>query len=221
MHETNDLRGLSRRRFLTRVMPACSLVCLGAAGRSLWGEPTGMRQDQQEADKSPRDENMHKFDREFPRKLTNRQLMELMYGREFIPFLKHLSAELGEARLIPLLEQHADAKGKEVGPLLVKQFGDSDFATWKKIFRPDNPNSAISLTMSVTEDTDTVHELEVTECLWAEVFCKADAGDLGHALVCHGDFAMAAAFNPRIKMERDKTLMQGHACCNHRYLLIG
>jgi hypothetical protein len=204
---------LSRRRFLTRVVPACSLVCLGATGRSLWGEPTGIPQ---EAEKTK-----HKFDKEFPQKLTNRQLLELMYGREFIPFMKHLSAELGEARLIPLLKQHADAKGKEMGPLLAKQFKGSDFATWKKIFSPDNPNFGITLTLSITEDTDTVHELEVTECLWAEVFRKAGAGELGHAAVCYGDYATATAFNPRIKMERDKTLMQGHACCNHRYLLTG
>ncbi len=216
MNNSNDLRGWSRRRFLTRVVPACSLVCLGAARRSLWGDHALMRQDQQEADKTK-----HKFDQEFPQKFTNRQLMEFMYGRDFIPFVKHLSAELGEARLIPLLKQHADIKGKEVGPLLAKQFGGSDFATLKKIFSPDNPYFGISLSMSVTEDTDTVHELKVTECLIADVFLKAAAGNLGHAAVCHGDYAMASAFNPRIKMERDKTLMQGHAFCNHRYLLTG
>ncbi|MFC2142335.1 L-2-amino-thiazoline-4-carboxylic acid hydrolase [Acidobacteriota bacterium] len=221
MNNSNDLRGLSRRRFLSRVVPACSLVCLGAAGRSLWGEPTGIRQDQQEADKSPRNENMHKFDREFPRKLTNRQFMDVMYGREFIPFLKLMSAEIGEDRLIPMLEKHSEAEGLEVGTMLAKQFGGSDFAIWKKIFQPDAPNLKVSLTMSITEDTDTVHELKVTECLWADVFLRAGAGNLGRAAKCHGDYAMATSFNPRLKMVRDKTLMQGHAYCNHRYLLTG
>jgi hypothetical protein len=216
MNNSNDLQGLTRRRFLTRVVPACSLVCLGATGRSLWGDHALMRQDQQETDKAK-----HKFDQEFPQKLTNRQLMDLMYGREFIPFLEHLSSEIGNDKLIPMLEQHAEGKGREVGATLAKQFKGNDFSTWKKIFRPDNRNFSITLSMSVTEDTDTVHELKVTECLFADVFLKADAGNLGHAAVCHGDFAMASAFNPRIKMERDKTLMQGHAFCNHRYLLTG
>ena len=213
MNNSNDLRGLSRRRFLTQVMPACSLVCLGAAGRSLWGEPTGILQ---EADKTK-----HKFDQEFPQKLTNRQFMDLMYGREFIPFLKLMSAEIGEDKLIPMLEKHSEAEGLEVGTMLAKRFGGSDFATWKKIFQPDAPNLKVSLTMSITEDTDTVHELKVTECLWADVFLRADAGNLGRAAKCHGDYAMATSFNPRLKMVRDKTLMQGHAYCNHRYLLTG
>jgi len=30
--------------------------------------------------------------------------------------------------------------------------------------------------------------------------------------------AFARAFNPQFEMVRDKTLMQGHDCCSHRYL---
>jgi hypothetical protein len=209
METKKEFQGFTRRRFISRIMPACSLVCLGA-GRNLWGHS---RKIEQAAEKGK-----HKFDQEFPRKLTNRQLMDLMYGREFIPFLKLMSEEIGDEKLIPILEQYAAGKGKEVGALLAKQFKGNDFPTWKKIFRPENPNYQISLTMSVTEDSDTVHELKVTECLWAEVFLKAGAGHLGHAAVCFGDYAMPTAFNPRIRMVRDKTLMQRHEYCNHRYL---
>jgi len=31
----------------------------------------------------------------------------------------------------------------------------------------------------------------------------------------------ASAFNPKLKMIRSKTLMQGHDCCNHRYVVEG
>ena len=34
------------------------------------------------------------------------------------------------------------------------------------------------------------------------------------------DYTWPTAFNPRFKMERDHTLMQGHEYCNHRYLQI-
>ena len=44
----------------------------------------------------------------------------------------------------------------------------------------------------------------------------AQAGDLGSALVCYGDYDIASSFNLRVKMERDKTLMQGHAYFNRR-----
>ena len=211
MPSKKEFQGLTRRRFISQVVPACSLVCLGA-DRNLWGFS---RPDMAQAV----DKAKHKFDREFPGKLTYRQLMEVMYGREFIPILNLMSEEIGDEKLIPMLKKYAEGKGKDIGALMAKQFKGNDFATWKKIFRPESPNFSASLTMSVTEDSDTVHELKVTECLWAEVFLKAGAGHLGHAAVCFGDYAMPQAFNPRIRMVRDKTLMQGHDCCNHRYLL--
>ena len=46
----------------------------------------------------------------------------------------------------------------------------------------------------------------------------AKLGHIGHAHVCYGDYAWARGFNPKIKMVRDKTLMQGHEYCNHRYI---
>ena len=75
------------------------------------------------------------------------------------------------------------------------------------------------MTMSITEDTTHVHEIKVTECIFATTFLEAKAGDLGFAIICYADYKMATSFNPKVKMVRDKTLMQGHACCNHRYLL--
>ena len=61
----------------------------------------------------------------------------------------------------------------------------------------------------------------MTECIWAKTFLDYKLGDIGHAHVCWGDYAWAQGFNPKIRMVRDKTLMQGHACCNHRYLWEG
>jgi len=59
------------------------------------------------------------------------------------------------------------------------------------------------------------------ECLTAEVFREEDAAEIGYATVCHADFALPEGFNPKIKLIRDKTLMQGHDCCNHRYVWTG
>jgi hypothetical protein len=211
MDKQKGLNGLSRRRFISQVLPACSLVCLGA-GSGLFGFSPLVKKALQEA--------KHKFDEEFPRKLTTRQLADMLYGREFIPFLKLASEEIGKENLFAILKKYAAVKGKETGEMLAKQFGGNDFSTWKKIFSPESPNFNAMLTMSVTEDSGNVHELKVTECLLASVFLKADAGDLGFAAVCFGDYEMASSFNPRLKMERDKTLMQGHAYCDHRYLYI-
>lgn len=59
----------------------------------------------------------------------------------------------------------------------------------------------------------------MTECLWAATFRAAGAEDIGYATICHPDFATTTAFNPRMRMIRTKTLMQGHDCCNHRWVM--
>lgn len=61
-------------------------------------------------------------------------------------------------------------------------------------------------------------EIKVTEYLTADIFRESDAADIGFACVCHADYALPIAFNPKAKMIRDKTLMEGHDCCNHRYI---
>ncbi len=71
--------------------------------------------------------------------------------------------------------------------------------------------------MDVVEFSEDVCELNVTECLWADTFKRSDAADIGYAAVCFADYTSITAFNPDFEMVRDKTLMQGHDCCNHRY----
>ena len=50
---------------------------------------------------------------------------------------------------------------------------------------------------------------------------EEDALDLGYACVCHADFGLPVGINPKLKLIRTKTLMQGHDCCNHRYVWEG
>jgi hypothetical protein len=78
-----------------------------------------------------------------------------------------------------------------------------------------------TLTMEIIEDTDTVFEVKVTECLVGDTFLRAEAGEIGNAAVCIGDYTFAEGFNPKIKMIRDKTLTLGHDHCNHRYIWTG
>jgi hypothetical protein len=73
------------------------------------------------------------------------------------------------------------------------------------------------LTYEIIEETDKVYEMKVTECLWAKTFRDQNAADIGYATICHGDFSEARAYHPKLKLERTKTLMQGHDCCNHRW----
>jgi hypothetical protein len=207
--------GSSRREFLGRIVPACAVTCLGLGSLPLLGRQT---QGQGQAGAPPA---KHKFDEEFPRKLTFRNLINTQYGSTFIPLAVFLSEKLGLAEAVALLKEWATKQGEEGGRGIAQRLKSNDFAALKKFFDPTNASYKNTLTMEVVESTDRVHELKVTECLWADVFLKAKAGELGYASVCYGDYAFARAFNPQIEMVRDKTLMQGQPLCNHRYIWKG
>jgi len=200
---------LDRRHFL-KIMPACSLLCLGSGG--VWALT------QQSEKTSAVQEAKHKFDQESERKLTYRQLVTLQY-RGTIRLAKALEKEMGKEKLIEFLKKYTHENSLKFGQQHAKRSPDNSFQTYVKTFRP--PNYKNALTAEIVEDSEKAFELKVTECIWAAIFRGAKAGDIGYASVCYGDYAWPKGFNPKIKMIRDKTLMQGHEYCNHRYVWEG
>jgi len=205
------MENLDRRSFFGRTVPACAAGCLALQARTLFAQPP-QGQGQPAA-------AIHKFDAEMPVKVTRRLAFRLQYALEFIPLTLFLSKTMGPEKAIELLKKFSAERSVEGAAESVKRLGGNDFAALKKLFSADSPAFQGVLTMAVTESTEKAHQLKVTECLWASTFRAANAGDQGFAAVCYGDYAFAKAFNPQFEMERDQTLMQGHSCCNHRYLL--
>jgi hypothetical protein len=76
-----------------------------------------------------------------------------------------------------------------------------------------------ALTIEMVEDSTNAMEVKITECLWARTFREAGGSDIGHACICHPDYTFAEGFNSQVRMIRTKTLMQGHDCCNHRWVV--
>ena len=199
-----------RRDFLTKTIPLCAVSCL-AANSLFAGCPS--------ESKSLFAQEEHKFDKEIPGlKMTYRR-MAATRQQSFIRFARFLQEEIGEERVINLIKKNTEQRLKAQAERDLKRLGKSDFKSYISIFR--DPRMLASLTMEIIEDTDTVFEIRVTDCLSAQAFLPYKAGDIGFASVCWGDYNWASDFNHKIKLIRDKTLMQGHDCCNHRYVWTG
>ncbi|MFC1725442.1 L-2-amino-thiazoline-4-carboxylic acid hydrolase [candidate division KSB1 bacterium] len=208
----SDLLKLSRRDLLTKVMPACALTCLSAksAFASLLPNNNSIFQ-----------QAKHKFDKEykFPRPVTYRQFYG-QFSRPMIEYGKTLIEELGEEKALEVIKKNTYKQLFARGQNQAKRAPDKGFRSYVDMFKAPVWND--TLTMEIVEDTDTAFELKVTECISAEICKAADfAGKPGFATVCYGDYAWAEGFNPKIKLVRDKTLMEGHKYCNHRYIWTG
>lgn len=202
-----------RRRFLGFAIPTCAGCLAMRALPSLAQEKPAAAQPAP-APAAP----AHKFDAELPAKMTYRDLFRARFGAEFLTLAKFLTRTLGAERSQELLKGFATEQGTAWAKGIAAREG-SDFAVLRKLFSLDNQSYRHTLTMRVVESTDSAHEIEVTECLWATACLDARAGAEGYAAICFGDHAFAPAFNPRVELLRSKTLMQGHDRCNHRWVV--
>jgi len=142
------------------------------------------------------------------------------YTRSSIPLLKALTEDGDRDRFVEMLKKAAARAVEErtrrdappapantlramLGDLLT---GESRF--WSHV-----------LSYTFPEQTETAVEVRVTRCLWAQTFRDAGAADIGYAIICHPDFVSAPAFNPKIRMTRTRTLMEGDDHCNHRWVV--
>ena len=206
MKQSNSLQ-ISRRDIITKVMPACAITCMAPL------KALGM------VDRTLSQDTKHKFDTEMEQKMTYRQMFQRQYFN-LIMFGNLLKEEMGDEKAIELIKKLSDKSARDRGKMQAQQGGDSSLQAFVKPFKDDNIYGIV-LTKEVVEDTETAFELKVTECLWAEAFREQKADDIGFAWICYGDYGWPEGFNPKLKMVRDKTLMEGHDCCNHRYVYKG
>lgn len=198
-----------RRSFLKAVLPGGALLCLG--GRCL------LHSAQAEGKAKPLGQK-HKFLADSG--MSFAEVYQATYAAP-IPIWRGLEREIGRDKLHETMKRVIDLTAKQQMAEFAKKAGKNDLATYTQDLRKPSRFWQNVLTFQVIEDTPQAFEAKVTECLWAKTYREANAGDLGYILSCYGDFASAEGFNPKMRMIRTKTLMQGDDCCNHRYVIEG
>jgi hypothetical protein len=197
-----------RRQLLLEMLPAGAFACLlcrrgQAAPQEKGAAPPGK----------------NKF--QAPCEMSYEELFQFAYGYDFIPAMKALGSEMGREKLVETLSRAYSAAAVEHVRERLKADPKNDLATWTADMRNPIPLYKNTLTYKVVEDTPRTFEARITECLWAKTFREADAGDIGYACLCQTEFAALKLFNPKIKLTFTKTLMQGHDCCDPRYVMEG
>ena len=201
---------LPRRQFLSRI-PATAALCFGCSQGWVCSQGLALAAAD---DQSPAPQDIHKFDREMP-PMTYSRWAQLRH-RKYIGILKQLKKDIGEEKLLELLKKASHAENAALGQRL-----SSRIDTMEKFaapFRDADSGVGHTIVREIIEDNETVFEMKITECLTERIFRELDALDLGYACVCHADFGLPEGMDIDITLQRSKTLMQGHDCCNHRYV---
>ena len=74
-----------------------------------------------------------------------------------------------------------------------------------------------ALEIEIKEQTDTSFTFNVVRCRYAETYKAMGLGEIGHLLSCNRDGAFCEGYDPRLKLERTQTIMQGASHCDFKY----
>ena len=189
------------RRALFSILPAGAAGCLGCANAVCAQVPQP----------SPAHRWTEKAD------ITWEEIFRFAYQKDLIPLLTQLAEQIGREEFVAMLRQACDkvvhkktAGRAPVVPDLVALAANLDRMP---------PLMQHALDVEFVERSAEAFEYRVKKCLWAKAFHDSNAVDIGYAMICYPDYAVARSLNPKLKLIRTKTLMQGDAECGLRYVM--
>lgn len=147
--------------------------------------------------------------------LLKRRLQAEVIG----PIYAEMAAQVGEEKAASILDaavrKAAIAEGKSFAAKAPE--GKPSMANFVKLFELWTTNG--SLEIDVLASTDTKFDFNVTRCRYAETYQAMGLGKIGHLLSCNRDGSFCEGYDPKLKLERNQTIMQGASCCTFRYRL--
>jgi hypothetical protein len=149
--------------------------------------------------------------------MTWEEMFRFAYQKDLIPLLSQLAEQVGREKFVSMVKEAADevVRKKTAGrPPAVP-----DLAAFIAKLNRMPPLMQHALDYEIVEQSGEAFEFRVKSCLWAKVFLDSRAGDIGYAMICYPDYAVARGLNPKLKLIRSKTLMQGDDCCRLRYVM--
>lgn len=74
-----------------------------------------------------------------------------------------------------------------------------------------------ALEIDVQEKSDKSYRFNVTRCQYSEMYRDMGLGEIGHLLSCQRDGTFCEGYDPKLKLTRTQTIMQGASHCDFDY----
>jgi L-2-amino-thiazoline-4-carboxylic acid hydrolase len=149
--------------------------------------------------------------------LLKRKLQAEVIG----PIFAEMAAQIGEDKAAAILDaairKAAIAEGRAFAER--ESGGKPTIAGFIKLYELWTQNG--SLEIEVLEASETRFDFNVTRCRYAETYKAMGLGKIGHLLSCNRDGSFCEGYDPRLRLERQQTIMEGAPCCTFRYELKG
>jgi hypothetical protein len=148
------------------------------------------------------------------RKVTNLDLREIQ-SPLIACLLRGFIKEIGYERTMEVASAAIQSDASTVGTTLAEKYGNNSIESLLRIVREVWADAG-ALEFSVLEKTEKNLDFNVTRCLYVEMYEKLGIKEFGFCLSCNRDASLINGFNPLMKLNRSKTIMQGAEFCDFR-----
>lgn len=133
------------------------------------------------------------------------------------PIFQEMAAEIGEERAAAILDSAIRKAAIAEGRAFAKRApgGVTSMADFIKLYELWTADGALE--MEVLEATDEKFDFNITRCRYAETYREMGLAKIGHLMSCNRDGTFCQGYDPKIRLERKQTIMEGAPCCTFRY----
>jgi hypothetical protein len=132
--------------------------------------------------------------------------------------IKRFEEILGRKKAIKEATTAIALDSKKAGSIISKNYKGNTILElgrlMREIWSEDN-----ALTVDILEETSQKLSFNVTRCKYVEMYEKMGIRDLGFCLSCSRDAAFIEGFNPKMKLSRTQTIMEGATYCDFQISL--
>ena len=125
--------------------------------------------------------------------------------------------ELGYERAVDIAKKVIREDAILSGKTLAEEYSGNSMAELSKIAKEVWAKDD-ALQIKMIKETEKELFFDVSYCGYVEIYEKLGVKNLGCTLSCIRDFYFLEGFNPKIKLKRTKTIMEGGDYCNFRYV---
>lgn len=195
-----------RREFLLKSFSSCAFCFLSAST---------VFSSEKKLDSVTSDQ-IHKF--QLDSGMSIQGVFNFAYKLSYVPAMKNLMKQVGKDKFLDMLKTSSDMINMPDIDSEIN-YNERTLTAFSHRIKKGCENYSDRLTFEILNDNDNILEIKFTECLWAKTFREADAPEIGYAGFCYQDYSSAKAYNPNLKLIREKTLMQGHDCCHFKWVM--
>lgn len=132
--------------------------------------------------------------------------------------IRAFAHELGWEKALEITSAAIQKDARQTGEKLAEQMGGNSLAELRRVVEEVwSGDAAVEIRWLAADESKL--DFDVTRCHYAEMYEAKGMKDLGFCLSCRRDGAFAEGFNPRIRLSRTQTIMEGAAFCDFRFTM--